>query len=132
MGLDQAVRRFRSRQRRLFRDEGTITRPSGTSTFNPVTGLEAPDPGDAIYSGVLQVRPASERSGRDAQAGEREIRLGGLILKLPVDTPIDVDDELTLTVSRYDADLVGRTFRITDVLRDGRQIARVAVLEEVT
>lgn len=132
MGLDQAIARFRRKQRALFRDSGRVERPTGTSSFNKVSGTETPNPPTLIYEGPLQVRPATRRSGRDLQVGETEVRASDFELKLPVNTAVRENDVMTVTASRFDAGLVGRTFRITDVLRDGRQVARVAVLEEVS
>lgn len=131
MGLDQAIERFRRKQRALFRDQGRIDRPSDTVSFDEITGEETPDPPAVIYEGPLQVRPATRRSGRDLQVGETEVRASDFELKLPVNTAVIENDVLTLTASSFDTELVGRTFRLTDVLRDGRQIARVAMLEEV-
>lgn len=132
MTLDTAIARFRSRQAALFRDEIRITRASEEDpTFNEETGeYDTPDPTE-VYEGPCLLRPAGGLVGTDVIAGERELRLSDYVLKLPANTPVRNDDIGELTVSTYDADLVGRTYRITDVLRDGWQIARKCVVEEV-
>lgn len=128
--LDTAIARFRSRQEALFRDECVITRASGDPVFDEDTGeYTTPDPTE-VYEGPCSLRPAGGLVGTDVTAGERELRLSDYVLKLPADTPVLNNDTVELTRSQYDADLVGRTYRITDVLRDGWQIARKCVVEE--
>lgn len=133
MTLDTAIARFRQRQEALFRDECVIARVSDEEpTFDPDDGdYETPEP-DEIYEGPCQVRPAGGLVGTDVIAGERELRLTDLVLKLPVDTPVEKNDQVMVTDSIHDVSLIGRTYRITDVLRDGRQIVRVCVMEEAT
>lgn len=133
MTLDTAIARFRSRQKALFRDECEITRASEEEpTFNEATGeYETPNPTE-VYEGPCLLRPAGGLVGTDVIAGEREVRLSDYVLKLPANTPVRSNDSVSLTVSTYDDDLVGRSYRITDVLRDGWQIARKCVVEEVS
>ena len=132
MSLDTAIRRFRERQESLFRDACTVTRVSEEEAeFNEETGSYSVPSPDEVYSGPCQVRPAGTQ-GTDVIVGEAEVRFKDSVGKLPVDTPVEVNDIFTVTGSEYDPDLVGREFRITDVLRDGRQIARVVALEEMT
>lgn len=130
MTVDTFVSRMRAKEEKQWRSEGKLTRPSKTTSFDPNTDEETPDPPTLIYEGKCQVR-SSKWVGSDAQAGEEEVRLQSLRAKFPVDTPVKKDDELELTVSTFDADLVGRTYRISDVLRDDWQIARVCMVEEV-
>lgn len=122
---------MRAKEKRSWRSRGILTRPSGTSTFDTATGTETSDPSTQIYSGKCQIR-AAKWVGRDAQAGQEEVRISTLRCKLPADTPVEIDDELEITETDYDADLVGRTFRVSDVLRDDWQVARVVMIEEVT
>jgi hypothetical protein len=107
-------------------------RLSSDSALNEETGQETPEEPTLIYEGPCHVRATAATGRRDAQAGEREVRLSALRAKFPSDTPVEVDDQLEVTASTYDSGLVGRTFRVTDVLWDAWQIARVAMLEEVT
>lgn len=131
MSLDTAIERFRRKQEELFRDEGTVTRLASEGAWNQVTGRYGADTSTEVYDGPCQIRPAEGLVGTDAQVGQKEVRLKDFVLKLPVDTPVREGDTFTCTASEYDADLVSKSFRITDVLRDGRQIARVCVMEEV-
>lgn len=129
MTIDSAIAYFRQRQIDLFRGTCTITRAT-PGTFSSSTGEITPGTPTAVYSGDCLARPL-DWQGSDTQAGEREVRLRGLRLKLPPDTAVEKDDNVTITGSP-DADLIGRTFRITDVPRDEWQIVRVALCEEVT
>lgn len=131
MSVDTLIARMRSKERRSWRSEGTVTRASGNSTFNEVTGEETADDPATIYEGICQVRTSRGRR-RDAQVGEQEVRIAALEVKFPANAEVLIDDVLELTRSTYDAGLVGRSFRITDVEWDDWQITRVAQIEEVT
>lgn len=132
MGLAQTIEYFRREEEALFSGEALVTRATGEEgAFDPMTGeITAPEP-DTIYEGPAQYRPNTGEGG-DVTSGEREIRLRGGRAKFPHDTPLKADDAVTWTASQHDPDLVGKVFRITDVLRDDWQIVRVALLEEVT
>lgn len=131
MSVGSALARFRRRERKLWNSEGILTRDTGTS-FSEASGDETPGQPTTIYEGACQVRASGATGRRDAQAGEREIRIAPLKAKFPADTAALKDDRLLITSSTFDAGIVGRTFRVTDVLWDDWQVARVAMLEEVT
>lgn len=131
MSLDSARARFQRRHRELFRDEARIERPSGTSTLNPTTGELVPDPPTLLYEGRAQFR-AQRWDGTDVMVGGGEVRLKGTRLHLPKDTEVQHDDLVTCTVSTFNADLVGRIYRVTDVFLEGWQVVRTCLIEEVT
>lgn len=131
MTVDSAIARFRERQASLFRDDATVTRGGGGGTLDPNTGIWTPNTGTTVYSGPCLFRSAAS-AGIDVQLGGTEIRLRQTQVKFPANTPVQVDDMVIPTVSTYDAALVGVPFRVTDVIRDGWQIARVCILEEET
>jgi hypothetical protein len=133
VSLDAAISRFRRRQADLFRDEATVSRPptptagvisTTDNTFTPTAPTE-------VYDGPCLLRSFTWE-GSDAQYGDIEIRLRRLRAKFPVDTDIRMDDVVVPTTSIHDESLVGVGFRVTDVFRDGWQISRVAILEEIT
>jgi hypothetical protein len=133
VGVDSAVSRFRRRERKTWRTTGRLSRAAEAApTFNEVTGTTTPAEPALIYDGPCHVTASTTSGRRDAQAGEREIRLSSLRAKFPADTDAAVDDVLEVTASTYDAGLVGRSFRITDIVWHAWQVARVAILEEVT
>jgi len=131
MSIHTAVARFRQRQADLFTDEATIRRPSTSGSLNPTTNVWTPTAATQIYSGVCLIR-AMAWEGTDAEVGAIETRLRRYRAKFPVDTSIEKDDIITPTESTYDASLIGRFFRVTDVIRDGWEISRWAICEEVT
>lgn len=124
------IARSRRAQARLYRSECQIARASGPKVFDPETG-DTVQPTRTVYLGVCQFRPAGY-VGRDAEAGQREVRFLASVVKLPPDTDVARNDLLTVTASTYDPGLVGRTFRVTDVPGNDWQVAREAMVEEVT
>jgi hypothetical protein len=131
VSLDSARQRFERRQRDLFRDTAVLERPSGTVSFNTTTGTYDPDSPTQIYSGACLIR-GFNWEGVDSEVGGDEVRLRRYRVKFPVDTAAQLDDIVRPTASTYDSSLVGLAFRVTDVVRDGWQISRWTVCEEVT
>lgn len=130
MTLESARAFFEQRQVALFRDEATVTR-GGAPTFDTDTGVLTPGSGSTVYSGSCLLRQMAWQ-GTDVGVGETEARLRSMRVKFPKDTALEKDDIITPTASAHDESLIGRTFRITDVFRDGFQIVRTVIAEEVT
>lgn len=131
VSLDAAVTRFRRRQQDLFRDEATVSRPVTGGTLSTSSNTWTPTTATAVYAGPCLLR-AFNWEGTDSQYGDVEIRLRGLRAKFPVDTDVRFDDVVVPTASTYDESLIGVSFRVTDSFRDGWQIARVAIMQEIT
>lgn len=131
MSLETAIARFRRRQADLFRDTARIERPSGTTTLDPNTGQETPDPPTLIYEGACALR-GMRWDGTDVEAGGGEVRIKGSRIHFPTDTAVLHKDLVTFTGSIYDPSLVGRTFVVIDVPPEGWQISRWVLVEEVT
>ena len=129
MTLDTAIARWRSREQRLFRSTCTVTRAAAGRTFDPSTNTYTAAAAATVYSGPCMVR-RTDRSGNDTEAGEREVRLQDLEVKLPADTAVAEGDVVTVTASP-DPALVGKTLRVTDVLSDDWQVNRRLAVEEV-
>lgn len=134
MSIDTTVQRMRAKERRTWRSAGRLTRASdGPAVLDEETGKETPADPELVYEGPCQVRLSSGGTGRhDAQAGEREIRLSSLRAKLPHDVDARVDDWLEVTDSKHAENLVGRRFRVTDVLWRDLHVVTEVLLEEVT
>lgn len=130
MTLDSARARFQRRQADLFRDTATISIPSTSGSLNPTTGVWTPNAPTVIYSGRALVRSFTWQ-GTSVEFGEEPVRLQRVRAKFPFDTVVDVSNIVTVTSSSYDAELVGRRYRVTDVFQDGWQICRVVIAEEV-
>lgn len=127
---ERFARRMRSREEAQLIDTVSIVRP-GESVFDESTGTWT-NPETAIYTGGAKIRVQGMSVGHDVEAGGGDIRLNTLVLTLPADTAVAVDDQVTVTASQLDADLVDRSFRVTDVLRSSWQVTRKAMLEEVS
>lgn len=131
MSLDSAISRFRRRQRDLFRDVAKVERPSTSGTIDG-DGTYTPGASTVVESAVSCLLRAFTWEGTSVEAGGSEVRLRRVRAKFPVDTDVRYGDIITPTASIYDSSLVGVYFRVTDSFRDGWQIARVAIMEEVT
>lgn len=129
MSVDVAIATFRRRQRNSFRDEATVSRP--TAGGGMADGyVWVPSASTPVYSGPCLMR-AFTWEGTTTISADQEVRLRRLRAKFPVDSDIERDDVVVASESTYDDSLVGVPFRVTDVFRDGWQICRVAILEEV-
>lgn len=129
MTIDAAVGLFRRLERRDFRSTCTVTRAAAGRTFNPTTNAYTSSAPATIYAGDCMVR-RTDRSGNDTEAGEREVRIQDLEVKLPADTAVAEGDDITITASP-DPALVGKTLKVTGVLSDDWQISRLVAVEEV-
>jgi hypothetical protein len=88
----------------------------------------SPDP----YTGKCRVQSALARS-QPHESGEDYVLLLRLELQLPVSvTGLRVDDEVTVTASAHDADLVGRVFLIRDLFHKTEPTARRVEITERT
>lgn len=130
MTLDTAIARFRRRQQDLFRDEAILLRPATSGVLDPGTDAYTPNAATVVYSGPCLFQP-EQLAGTDAVIGDEQVRKRRTRVTFPADTDIHVDDVVAPSKSTYDSSLVEATFRVTDVLRDGWQIARVVIVEEV-
>lgn len=131
MSVDSAISRFRRRQAALFRDTATLERPSSSSSLNTSTGDYTPGAATLIHTGACLIRGMGWE-GMDAETGGNEVRLRRYRVKFAVDIAAQVDDIVTATASTYDSSLIGLPLRVTDVVRDGWQISRWMICEEIT
>lgn len=128
MSIATAIARFRSKQAEQFTERATIHRPVGELATDPETGAVT-QTYDSRTGRPCKIRPA-ERTGRDAVAGETDLRIIEMDGKFPVDEDIRKDDIVEVTRSQFDASMPGRQYRVTQAAADGWQIARVVGLEE--
>jgi len=131
MTVDSVIAHFRRREEGLFSEEVRVTRSTGEGVLDTETGkVTDPEP-EEIYEGPGQVR-SWPWQGTDVTVGEGEVRIRRAQAKLPHDTEVRKDDIVEVLESRHDAGLVGRSYRVTDVLHDGWQITRKVIAEDVT
>jgi hypothetical protein len=130
MSLQTAIAYFRSRQASLFVDTATVYRPTTGGTFTSGS-VWVPTVATILYTGPCLMR-AFTWEGTGVESADQPVRLRGLFAKFPVDTDIEMDDVVVASASTYDASLVGVGFKVTDAFRDGFQICRKAILQEIT
>lgn len=129
MTVETAIAYFRRRERQLMTSTVEVTRVTGPPSYDPDTGTVT-EPLATVYQGDALVR-MNAWEGHDVQAGDTEVRLRTARAKLPANTLVLRDDRLRVIASK-DARLVGRVYRITDVLVDDWQVSCAVFLEEVT
>lgn len=115
-------------------DACTIRRVTALSTPDPSTGLVSktylsPDP----YTGKCRVQQVTG-TARPHDAGEDYSFLQRIDVQLPSvgSEGLQVGDEVTITASVNDADLVGRTFLVHDLAHKSEATARRVVCAERT
>jgi hypothetical protein len=109
-------------------DACTIRRESGGST-DQTTGVHTPT-WSALYTGKCRVQQALAQAAQH-DAGEDYLLMLRLEVQLPMSvTGLEVNDELTITTSAHDGDLVGRVFLVRDLFHKTEATARrIQVIE---
>jgi hypothetical protein len=127
---ERLVMRGRAQIERLMVDACLIDRKTG-SVLDEDTG-DYVDTYATVYEGKCRVQD-SGLSGHQVDAGDRPVELQTRTLQVPMTvTGVKVDDRVQVTASVLDADLVGRTFRVTDLMHKTHATARRLPIEEVT
>lgn len=112
-------------------DACAITRVTGHTT-DPDTGVQTPTT-ETVYEGACRVQQHSPGGARPADVGEAYQLLLRLEVQLPVSaTGIEVSDTVTITAAAHDTDLVGRAFRVRELMHKTHLSARRIGVEEVT
>lgn len=123
------VGRGRAAAERLMVDTCIIDRRSG-SVLDEDTGQYV-DTYTTVYSGKCRIQ-VTDPGGRAADAGEQTSQIQSLVLQVPMTVSgVKVDDRVSLTASALDPDLVGRTFRVSDLMHKTHATARRLPVEEV-
>jgi hypothetical protein len=133
MGPAAALARGRAAALALMVDACTIGRP-GELVTDPDTGVQTAAGSVPVYAGRCRVQ--QQQRGAQAQRSD----LGGAllaVLRLEVHVPTSVlgvaeGDDLVVTASAHDPDLVGRRFRVRDLSHKSFATARRLGCEEVT
>lgn len=112
----------------MLHDTCEITRPAGPPEFDPVTGALEPAPRVVLWSGPCQIRPQYQE--RQTTIGDLSTIVDKHIATLPWDADgFGVNDRLQV-VTATDSWLVGRSFRIFEILPSSPQINRRVLLED--
>lgn len=113
---------------RLMTDTCTVTRP-GEPVFNETTGTYTPT-STTIYTGKCRVQAANTLAG-GPNAGERVVVISRFTVSLPISAPVvQVDDIVTVTIGTFDAQLIGKRFRVASLHHKSHATARRLEVEE--
>lgn len=132
MSATSALLAGRTAAEALMLDAVTITRATGTTTFDEATGRETAGTPTSVWTGPCKVqrRNVAERTG---EAGERLVTTQDVEIHVPIAaTGIRVGDVAEITTATLDAELVGRRFRVTGLADKSFATARRLRAEEVT
>ena len=130
MSVDTALARFRKKQAEQFDTDAEVWRPDGEPVFDPDTEVYD-QPQILVYEGPCKVRPDSNRSTDDTEAGETLIGKPDFAVKLPVDADVQRDDVIVVTASKHDPGMVGHRYTVRKCQNDEWKIAQVAICEEI-
>jgi hypothetical protein len=112
-------------------DACTIRRENTSDTTDPVTGVGTRTY-TTIYTGKCRVQQQAAIA-RPHDVGENEVWLVRFDLQLPVATSagLRVGDQVTITASVNDPDLIGRVFAVNELAHKSEATSRrVGIIEE--
>lgn len=115
---------------RLMVDECVIRRRSGETT-DPNSGVITPTYGE-LYTGKCRVQQR-QAAGQEQNVGEAFVLVTRYEVQLPMSvTGLAEGDQITITASALDPDLVDRVFTVRDVAAKSHLTARRVGVTEVT
>lgn len=86
-----------------------------------------------IYAGKCRVQQKEAQGREETGAGQAYLIMLVMELQLPIAvTGLQVDDEVTITASVHDPDLVGRVWTIRDLMHKTHATARRVSIQERT
>ncbi len=131
MSAAEVLARGRLAAEALMVDECTIRRRAG-STTDPDTGQITPTY-TTVYSGACRVQQRTGQA-REETPGPAELLMVRRELHLPVatSTGVQAGDQVSMTASVHDPDLVGRVLVVRDEMAKSLATARRLGVEEVT
>jgi hypothetical protein len=128
MSRETATRRGRQMAENGMVDACQIRRQTGETT----TGGVITPTWTSLYDGPCRVQMRSITGGQ-ATVGEAAVILERLEVQLPVTVVgLQEGDQVTVTASMGDPDLVARVFRVRDVLSKSHLTSRRVTVTEVT
>lgn len=131
MSAESAVLQGRAAAEAIMRDSCTITRVTGEpGPINEETGEREPAPTTTVYSGKCRVQ-TYEPQESTPDSGAHTYTVQRYAIHVPVGTPAQVDDDITITASVMDPDLVGRRYVVTALLHKSFATANRLAVEEI-
>lgn len=136
MNVLEALARGRARAESLMLDRCRITRPSDEEVTDPHTG-EVTFTGTTVYPTLGEPGRCKVQTGQVQEStpdsGGRLITVQRYQLHLPIGAgPVAVGDLVELLEATMDAQLAGRTYRITATHHKSLATAQRTEIEEVT
>lgn len=130
MSAASVLARGRAAAEQLMVDACTIRRRTGETTG--AGGYVTPT-WDDLYSGKCRIQQATAQA-QQQDPGEAYVLMLRLEVQLPMSvTGLEPEDEVTITASAHDPDLVGRVFLIRDLAHASHKTARrVQVVERTS
>jgi hypothetical protein len=136
--LTGALPGLRLQAESLMLDDCHITRPSGTTSIDPDTGLPVADPPTTIYGGTgvhdsdkCKIQSDSVQAVNPT-SGDHSYTVDRLAVHVPVAAAgIQVGDLIEITASALDSGNVGRKFRVASTFRKTFATAQRLPVEEV-
>lgn len=128
MNLRGVLSRARRTAERLMVDECTIRRQTGlvTDALGNVTPAY-----ETIYTGKCKVQTFTNRELMK-DGGEHQFIVQRYEVHVPVSAVgVHINDEAVVTASAFDADLVGRAYRVVGLLNKSEATARRLGVEEM-
>lgn len=132
MSAASVLARGRAAAEALMVDACVIRHRTGHVT-NPTTGVTTPTY-SAVYTGACRIQQSAQgTASTPADAGEAHLMLVPLVVQVPMSViGVAEGDEVTITASVHDADLVGRVFRVRHLAHKSHMTARRLGVEEVS
>ncbi len=130
MSRDSVLARGRTAAEFLMIDTCTVVRASGESASGGVVTETTSE----VYSGKCRLQVASRtEQGSDSTVGEAYRLVARKELQLPMSAPqLEQGDQVTMTAAAHDPQLVGRQYRVRDVLDKTDATSRRVTVLEVT
>lgn len=130
MSIESVLARGRAAAEARMVDACVIRRTTAKST-NTTTGVVTPTLA-TIYTGKCEIQQA-EAQGRQENSAEAHLLMLQLQLKVPMTAAaLERLDEVEITASAHDPELVGRIFRIRDLHHKSHATARRVSIQERT
>ncbi|WP_432050309.1 DUF6093 family protein [Verrucosispora sp. NA02020] len=128
--MDALLGRGRAMAERLMADECLIRRRTGEAT-DPTTGEVTPTYA-TVYEGRCRVQQPTS-AAREETPGQAMLLMLRFELQVPIAaTGIAADDEVLLTASAHDPDLLGREFVVRGLSHKTHPVMRRVEVEEPT
>lgn len=129
MSAAEAALRGRREAESLMLDACTVHRP-GAPVTDPDTGVVAPAL-TLVYAGPCKVQQTISQASNPT-AGGHSFTVHDSRVDFPVSAgPFAVDDVVTMTASALDTQLVGRTFRVSELFHKSYATAQRVKVSEV-